>query len=329
FEGEHLVVGRAESCAIRVDDGAASQRHASVSFRAGAWILEDLGSSNGTLVDGRRIDVVALRPGALVMIGNTLFKFLPAGVESHAHYDLEGRVVGKPFDDDDAADDAAQRALLVGGYRMHRLARALSRLAASRVTVTLAGEPGTEKPRAAELLHRYRGAAGAFLPLRASDGDKGALAFTVASRLGEIGGGTVFVDDADALTPPEIASIERMLETAAPPGAPRPGLVLGVRNAPPDASEAARYALRIPPLRERKEDLYALTRAALAKIGRRDLGVEFLYLVALAHYDFPANVEELDRIVESSAAASTGGALGKDDVPHVLRVRMAHARRAR
>ncbi len=44
----HTLVGRAEHCALRIDDDRVSSEHASVSFRDRKWVLRDLGSTNGT-----------------------------------------------------------------------------------------------------------------------------------------------------------------------------------------------------------------------------------------------------------------------------------------
>lgn len=67
-----VVVGRGESADIRLDDEFASERHASFAVVGGAVVVEDLGSTNGTTVDGRpltgRIEVTS---GTVVMVGRT------------------------------------------------------------------------------------------------------------------------------------------------------------------------------------------------------------------------------------------------------------------
>jgi pSer/pThr/pTyr-binding forkhead associated (FHA) protein len=50
-----IQIGRAEACQIRLDDTYASQFHARISERNGAWHVEDLGSTNGTYVNGRKV----------------------------------------------------------------------------------------------------------------------------------------------------------------------------------------------------------------------------------------------------------------------------------
>jgi len=59
---DRFVIGREATCAIRFDDPLVSRRHAEVSFAGGLWWVADLGSRNGTLLDGQRITRVVL-PG--------------------------------------------------------------------------------------------------------------------------------------------------------------------------------------------------------------------------------------------------------------------------
>ena len=49
-------VGREDSCAVKIDDGLVSRDHIEVSFKEGKWWIADLFSSNGTFVDGKKID---------------------------------------------------------------------------------------------------------------------------------------------------------------------------------------------------------------------------------------------------------------------------------
>lgn len=67
-----ILIGRAPECTLVLDDDYASNRHARVFEREGEWMVEDLGSTNGTLVSDRRIEgAVPFRPGAQVRIGRT------------------------------------------------------------------------------------------------------------------------------------------------------------------------------------------------------------------------------------------------------------------
>lgn len=57
---EEFLIGRADDCRVRFFDPLVSRRHARVFLDAGTWTLQDLGSRNGTLVDGRRAESVVL-----------------------------------------------------------------------------------------------------------------------------------------------------------------------------------------------------------------------------------------------------------------------------
>src|ERR671927_342506 len=70
------VVGRLDSCDLPIDDRSVSREHARFSRLRDTYILEDLGSTNGTLVNGRRInESVILRPGDVVTFGSVEFRY--------------------------------------------------------------------------------------------------------------------------------------------------------------------------------------------------------------------------------------------------------------
>lgn len=76
-----LIIGRKRGDLL-VDDPMVSSSHAQIVPRDDGWVIQDLGSTNGTLVDGRLVREEALRPGAEIGIGNTrlvLFVGLPEG----------------------------------------------------------------------------------------------------------------------------------------------------------------------------------------------------------------------------------------------------------
>ena len=70
--GDELTVGRADGCRIRLDDSFTSQLHARVFNRDGQFFVEDLGSTNGTFVNGSKItSPTPLRRGDRLKIGKT------------------------------------------------------------------------------------------------------------------------------------------------------------------------------------------------------------------------------------------------------------------
>ncbi|MDT9594334.1 FHA domain-containing protein [Nocardioides zeae] len=69
--GTTVTIGRDQASTFALSHGDVSRRHAEIYFDAGAWWLADLGSTNGTLVDGQRVGTLPLAPGQSlqVMVG--------------------------------------------------------------------------------------------------------------------------------------------------------------------------------------------------------------------------------------------------------------------
>jgi len=65
-----LVIGRRQGDLI-IDDPMVSGRHVQILFEDGSWHLQDLGSTNGTMVDGRLVRDMVLRPGSEISVGST------------------------------------------------------------------------------------------------------------------------------------------------------------------------------------------------------------------------------------------------------------------
>lgn len=70
-EGEH-VIGRSRGCQIPLSDSRASRRHARLVLAGGGATIEDLGSSNGTFVEGERVEKrMILPPGSTFHLGES------------------------------------------------------------------------------------------------------------------------------------------------------------------------------------------------------------------------------------------------------------------
>ena len=70
-EGE-LVIGRGSRCDIALTNDSVSRQHAKLIFRDGTWIIQDLGSTNGTIVNDGDIGRSQLHPGDRVRLGDQL-----------------------------------------------------------------------------------------------------------------------------------------------------------------------------------------------------------------------------------------------------------------
>ncbi|HJV04880.1 MAG TPA: FHA domain-containing protein [Actinomycetota bacterium] len=70
-----LQIGRAPSCQIRLTDTYISQLHAKIFERNGSWVVEDLGSTNGTYLNQRKVTVpTELSPGDRIRVGKTVLE---------------------------------------------------------------------------------------------------------------------------------------------------------------------------------------------------------------------------------------------------------------
>lgn len=70
-------IGRSRSCAMKIaGDSQVSREHCQVVERDGHWVIEDLGSANGTFVNGDRIAVRRLVGGEEIRVGSAVLRFL-------------------------------------------------------------------------------------------------------------------------------------------------------------------------------------------------------------------------------------------------------------
>ncbi len=74
-----VVLGRSRSCDLRIGGGDASRRHAEIRGDADGFLVRDLGSTNGTLVNGDRVGEHRLAPGDRIEIGATMITFCEVG----------------------------------------------------------------------------------------------------------------------------------------------------------------------------------------------------------------------------------------------------------
>jgi hypothetical protein len=73
------VIGRGDQANLRLADVGISRRHARLDFDGAQVVLTDLGSTNGTMVNGQRVSAVALNPGDVIQFGTTTLTFRADG----------------------------------------------------------------------------------------------------------------------------------------------------------------------------------------------------------------------------------------------------------
>jgi pSer/pThr/pTyr-binding forkhead associated (FHA) protein len=71
-----LTVGRGEEAEARIDDGELSRKHFVIAKQGSAFLIKDLGSKNGTLVNDKTVTEQALQPNDLIRAGRSTFTFL-------------------------------------------------------------------------------------------------------------------------------------------------------------------------------------------------------------------------------------------------------------
>ncbi|MBW3603364.1 MAG: FHA domain-containing protein [Actinobacteria bacterium] len=70
------VIGRMPGCDVQLDDPSVSRRHARISKASNGWLVEDLGSTNGVMVNGTSVDREYLRGGEDIELGNVRLRFV-------------------------------------------------------------------------------------------------------------------------------------------------------------------------------------------------------------------------------------------------------------
>lgn len=95
-------IGRSEQNDIAIADPEVSRRHARITFQDGAFLLEDLGSTNGTFVNGRRLNTpTPLKDGDIIYLGETIqLDFIivdPDALPSYEQATLYDQQIDTPF----------------------------------------------------------------------------------------------------------------------------------------------------------------------------------------------------------------------------------------
>src|SRR6188472_3178027 len=76
LDGPHVSIGRASDCSIPIKDRYLSRKHAEIIAVEGAWLLKDLGSANGTYLNGARVEHdQPLKTGDRIRLGDTEIVF--------------------------------------------------------------------------------------------------------------------------------------------------------------------------------------------------------------------------------------------------------------
>jgi pSer/pThr/pTyr-binding forkhead associated (FHA) protein len=87
FDHFPLVIGRSQDADVTLDDRWASRRHCLIEAQDGALVVQDLGSTHGTLLNDAIISEAVLRPGDRLSIGLTTLTATYDWADAEAHHD--------------------------------------------------------------------------------------------------------------------------------------------------------------------------------------------------------------------------------------------------
>ncbi len=315
-------IGKDPHCDLVLTDRGVSRQHLELVVEVDGIRVRDLGSKNGTYLEGVRVHEVLVGAGALLRVGTTSLR------------------VVTPLDDAKLTPSAATAygELYGESLAMRTVFAVLERVAESDVAVLVSGETGTGKELCAEAIHSHSPRAGKPFVVCDMAAMTGGLieselfghmrgAFTGADRdhaglFAAAEEGTLFIDEIGELGLPLQPRLLRALEQRQyrPLGGKgyRQANVRVVAATNRDLREevaAGRFredlyhrlavvTVRLPPLRERRSDIPALVRRF---VGDRPLHVLPETLAVLTEYDWPGNVRELKNVIDAALARLGGG----------------------
>jgi len=265
----------------------------------------------------------------------------------------EARRRGRRLEDENAILRGSDGTDLVASSRaMQDVVRLARQVARANASVLITGEPGTGKSLLAKLIHDWSDrAARSFISVNAGGLPesvfeteifghvKGAYTDAKSDRAGRFelaDGGTLFLDEIGNVPPAQQARLLRALETGefervgssrtqradvrivSATNADLPAMIRDGRFREDLLFRINTVEIRLPPLRERREEILELANAQLARkaaqYGRTLRGFDPLALSALQNYAWPGNVRELNSVVERSLLLAAGEEIGAADL---------------
>ena len=264
----------------------------------------------------------------------------------------EARRRGRRLADENAILRSDGTKLIASSRPMQEVVRLARQVAPSDASVMITGEPGTGKSLLARLMHDWSERAeksfisvnAGGLPESVFESEmfghvKGAFTDAKADRAGRFelaDGGTLFLDEIGNVPPAQQARLLRALETGefervgssrtqradvrvvSATNADLPAMIRDGRFREDLYFRINTVEIRLPPLRERREEILELANAQLerkaAQYGRTIEGFDAAALAALQQYAWPGNVRELNSVVERSLLLANGAEIGTADL---------------
>jgi DNA-binding NtrC family response regulator len=310
-----------------IADERLSREHCRVTHLDHGLVVEDLGSHNGTFVNGTRCEREFLFPGSVLRIGDTL---LVLDAKPDADRSL---AAGSPAP---RVSPSSQAQELVGqSFAMQHVRRLVATVAPTAMTVLLLGPSGSGKEVAARALHAMSRRRGPFVAVNCgaiaaelADAElfghrKGAFTGAGEARpglLAEAQGGTLLLDEIGDLPPALQVKLLRAIEEkkvrAVGETATRDIDVRIVAATNVDLetkgfrqdlrARLAQWVIELPPLAERRADVLQLATHLMRRLD--DAPVEPRWTPELAEalllHDWPLNVRELENVVRQIVVAA-------------------------
>ncbi|WP_233585287.1 sigma 54-interacting transcriptional regulator [Corallococcus sp. CA054B] len=311
------VVGKNPTCDIVLTDKAVSRQHLKLEVHDEHVVATDLGSHNGSFVEGLRFTAMELRPGSVITLGATELKLVPEDTRERSlplsSRDRFGALVGQ-------------------SRKMREAFTVLERLAPGGADVLIHGETGTGKDLCAEAIHQQSPRAkGPFVivdlagvPSTLIESElfghvKGSFTGAQADRAGAFEraqNGTVFLDEIGELPLELQPRLLRVLErrqvkrvggndyftvNVRVVAASHVNLEQAVQQGKFRRDLFHRLAVlrvTLPALRERPEDIPFLIDHMLKQMGRPQSALSDQTRALLMQYPWPGNVRELRNVVE-------------------------------
>jgi sigma-54 dependent transcriptional regulator, acetoin dehydrogenase operon transcriptional activator AcoR len=340
---ERLRVAGARLLRIGLPDRRASSKHARI-LRIGArWAIEDLGSKNGTFVNGALETRRALADGDVLETGETLWLF-------------REEPLPRAEDPGDLHSEALAQipvGLRTFSPRLGALFAALSSVARSGASILVRGDTGTGKELVARAVHELAGRSGRLVPVNCGalpaalveselfGSRRGAFSGATEDRPGFIRGahaGTLFLDEVGDFPIAAQPSLLRVLQEreVVPVGDTRPFSVdfrtISATHRDLEALVArgsfrsdllarlSGFVVELPPLADRREDMGMLIGSVLNGVSTsRPLTISLPAARALVRHAWPANVRELEQALISAAALAGASRIEQAHLPAALR----------
>ncbi len=345
FDKEEIRIGSMDDNDVVISDDTVSRYHCRIAQEDTGYVLVDQRSTNGTFINKVRVREAFLKPGSIVSVGQSQFRFNAKEEEVQILPSRNDRCAG----------------LIGGNSRMREIYSIIEKIAPTATTVVIDGETGTGKEVVAQAIHSLSPRVkndlvvfdcGAVPPnLIESElfgHEKGSFTGAMMTRQGlfeQADGGTLFLDELGELPIDLQPKLLRVLEqrevrrvgsTKASKVDVR--IIAATNRNLEDEVRAGRFRqdlfyrlsvvrLHLPSLSQRADDIPLLVQHFLehGSYNKAPGGQQRVHAIAndamavLQTYPWPGNVRELVNVIERAVSFCSSGQLELSDLPDYVR----------